>query len=84
MVPGALGNKRGYDKPWQNNNIKKTGANGAPAPGAATGEKGTYLYHVYPEGTGPDENLITMLERDVVDKNPNVSFDDIAELDNAK
>jgi len=25
-----------------------------------------------------------MLERDVVDKNPNVSFDDIAELEQAK
>jgi len=31
-----------------------------------------------------DEQLIRMLERDVIDKNPSVSFDDIAELDDAK
>ncbi len=35
---------------------------------------------VYPDGLGPDAELIQMLEKDVVEKNPNVSFDDIAEL----
>jgi katanin p60 ATPase-containing subunit A1 len=38
----------------------------------------------YPEGSGPDSNLIEMLEKEVLDKNPNVHFDDIAELENAK
>jgi len=38
------------------------------------------LYSVYPDGVGPDADLIMMLERDVIDKNPNVSFDDIADL----
>ena len=39
---------------------------------------------MYPDGTGPDSDLISMLERDVIDKNPNVSFDDIAELHESK
>jgi katanin p60 ATPase-containing subunit A1 len=39
---------------------------------------------VYPEGTGPDSELIQMLERDVIDKNPQVKFEDIADLDDAK
>ena len=42
------------------------------------------MYSVYPDGNGPDAELIQMLERDVIDKNPNVSFNDIAELDDAK
>ncbi len=39
---------------------------------------------MYPDGVGPDSELIQMLERDVIDKNPQVSFDDIADLDDAK
>jgi katanin p60 ATPase-containing subunit A1 len=39
---------------------------------------------VYPNGVGPDSDLIRVLERDVVNKNPNVSFDDIADLGEAK
>ena len=39
---------------------------------------------MYADGNGPDSELIRMLERDVIDKNPKVSFDDIAELDEAK
>ena len=37
-----------------------------------------------PNGVGPDSELIEMLEKEVVDTNPCVSFDDIAELDSAK
>ena len=33
---------------------------------------------------GPDSDLIAMLERDCIDKSPNVSFDDIAGLDDCK
>ena len=45
-----------------------------------------FLLNRYPEdeGYGPDTDLIEMVEREVVDMNPNVSFDDIAELDTAK
>ena len=33
---------------------------------------------------GPDSDLIKILEKEVVDTNPNVKFEDIAELDKAK
>jgi katanin p60 ATPase-containing subunit A1 len=48
--------------------------------------KSPFLLNRYPEdeGYGPDTDLIEMVEREVVDMNPNVSFDDIAELDLAK
>lgn len=36
------------------------------------------------DGNGPDAELINMLERDVIVHNPNVNFDDIAELHDAK
>lgn len=42
------------------------------------------MYHCYPDGRGPNEDLINMLENDVIDKNPNVKFEDIADLDEAK
>ena len=48
--------------------------------------KSPFLLNRYPddEGNGPDTELIEMVEREVVDMNPNVSFDDIAELEIAK
>lgn len=55
---------------------KKTGANG--------GGESEFLLSVYPNGDGPDRELIQTLERDVIDRNPNVSFDDIASLVEAK
>lgn len=42
------------------------------------------MKNCYPEGSGPDADLINMLEREVVDFNPNITFDDIAELQKAK
>jgi katanin p60 ATPase-containing subunit A1 len=72
--------RRNYDKPWKvpeekkiNNKQQKEIAN-----------KSSFLLHCYPDGVGPDADLIEMLERDVVDTNPNVKFEDIAELDTAK
>ena len=47
-------------------------------------EASTFLEHHYPDGAGPDTDLIQMLERDVLDKNPQVNFDDIAGLDETK
>ena len=48
--------------------------------------KSPFLLNRYPEddGNGPDTELIEMIEREVVDMNPNVNFEDIAELDTAK
>ena len=46
--------------------------------------KSPFFLHHYPEGEGPDAELIEMVERDVMEKNPNVKFEDIAELEGAK
>jgi len=44
----------------------------------------SYAEYCYPDGIGPDTDLINMIERDLLVKNPNVNFDDIAELDETK
>jgi katanin p60 ATPase-containing subunit A1 len=46
--------------------------------------KSAFLLQHYPDGVGPDTDLIEMLEREVIDTNPCVKFEDIAELDQAK
>ena len=71
---------RNYEKAWRANakdpKAEENKSKEAKAP--------TFLESVYPDGSGPDVDLIQALERDVVEKNPNVSFDDIADLDDAK
>lgn len=70
--------KRNYEKPWKVPEEKKVKEQKEIT-------KSAFLMHCYPEdGVGPDSDLIEMLEREVVEVNPNVKFDDIAELDNAK
>ena len=64
--------RRNYDKPWL-------------VPEKPQKEKAkTYAEHVYPDGIGPDTDLINMIEREVLVVNPNVQFDDIADLDETK
>jgi katanin p60 ATPase-containing subunit A1 len=46
--------------------------------------KKSFHDHCYPEGRGPDTYLILMLEKDVIDQNPSVKWDDIADLELAK
>ena len=46
--------------------------------------KSAFFLHHYPEGEGPDGELIEMVEREVMERNPNVKFEDIAELEGAK
>ena len=48
--------------------------------------KSAFLLSRYPNdnGKGPDTDLISMIEREVLESNPNINFDDIAELDSAK
>ena len=48
---------RNYDKPWL-------------APEKEKKEPQTFLEFCYPDGTGPDADLISMLEKEVLDKNP--------------
>ena len=64
---------RGYEKPWQQPKKEKKDASNS-----------TFLEYHYPDGAGPDVDLIQMLERDVLDKNPQVNFDDIAGLNETK
>ena len=63
--------RRNYDKPWLPAEKEKK-------------EAKTYAEFVYPDGIGPDTDLINMIERDVLIKNPEVNFDDIADLDETK
>ena len=39
---------------------------------------------IYGDSMGPDSELINMIEKNVLVKNPNVNFDDIAGLDETK
>ena len=65
--------------------MPSTGSNsGTKKGGGAGSDDSPFLASVYPNGQGPDTELIRMLERDVIDRNPQVKFDDIAELDDAK
>ena len=68
---GGVNNNKGNNN---NNNDKKD---------PKSGKSPFYLHH-YPEGEGPDGELIEMVEREVMEKNPNVKFEDIAELEGAK
>ncbi|CAD8093537.1 unnamed protein product [Paramecium primaurelia] len=68
--------RREYDKPWKNNAV------GEKKP--VEGQRKTFHDHVYPDGRGPDSDLIQMIEREVLDLTPNVSFEQIAELELAK
>jgi katanin p60 ATPase-containing subunit A1 len=63
--------RRNYDKPWQ-------------LPEKEKKEAKTYAEHVYRDGIGPDTELIKMIEDNILLKNPQVDFDDIAELDEVK
>jgi katanin p60 ATPase-containing subunit A1 len=70
--------KRNYEKPWKLPEEKKISNKDQKE------NKSSFLLHCYPDGTGPDSDLIEMIEREVVDTNPNVKFEDIADLDKAK
>ena len=68
-----------YSKPVAKAVLGKPGSKNLP--NLKSGDKPkTFLEYVYPDGAGPDTDLIQMLERDVIDKSPNVTFDDIAGL----
>ena len=73
---GGYSNNRGGGSKSGNNNNNNNNKN--------DNNKSAFLLHCYPDGVGPDSELIEMLEREVVDSNPHVQFNDIAELKNAK
>lgn len=75
--------KRKYEKPWKVPEVKK-GKDKEPVKDTNS-TKSAFLLNRYPDdGVGPDSDLIESIEREVVETAPNVSFDDIAELENAK
>ena len=75
--PGETRN-RDYERPWR---VEKKPEKGA---GKNRADDSEFLKQVYPDGDGPDANLIKMLEREVIDRQLDVTFDDIAALDEAK
>ena len=83
-------NKRNYEKPWKgdnnnNNKGKKDDKGGKENKDGKDPKEGksAFLLHCYPDGVGPDTDLIEMVEKEVVENNPNVKFEDIAELESA-
>ena len=77
---GGYGNV-GKNKPGQKGDKKEDKKEDKKDPKEG---KSPFFLHHYPEGEGPDAELIEMVERDVMEKNPNVKFEDIAELEGAK
>ena len=91
---------RNYDKPWNQpprggNQQPKKPIKGGGVPGKQptgktdpkddkTAGKSPFFLSKYPNGEGPDSQLIEMVERDMMERSPNVRFDDIAGLEDAK
>ena len=85
---------RNYPKPWlkpdtgaptKSNNVGGPASNSVEQNIVINGvEKKRYLYTLYPDGNGPDSDLINMIENNLILTNPGVSFDDIAGLRDAK
>lgn len=73
--------KRNYAKPWLAPEQPKKAQT---KDGNQKAQRSEFLESYYPDGSGPDAELIQMMEKEIVDRNPNVSFDDIAELNDAK
>ena len=71
---------RNYEKAWLKNAKDPKGEENKNKDSKAL----NFIDSIYPDGVGPDLDLIQALERDMVEKNPNVIFDDIADLDDAK
>jgi katanin p60 ATPase-containing subunit A1 len=71
--------QRNYERPWMKNIPEKKEGKKQDAEG-----KYRFLYHHYPDGNGPDTDLIRMIEDNLITVNPNVSFEDIAGLQDAK
>ena len=87
-----VNNRRNYEKPWKvsdnggkNNQGKRDDKGKENKDGKDPKEgKSAFLLNCYPDGVGPDTDLIEMIEKEVVENNPCVKFEDIAELDQAK
>lgn len=85
---GAAEDGRNYKKPWLDNKPKDKKASeekGAKQGGEGNANAETFLEFCYGEKKeGPDSELIQSLERDCIDKVPNVAWESIAGLEQAK
>ncbi len=70
--------KREYNKPWK---VAKKEPNQKQKKKEC---KSKFLDYHYPDGDGPDADLILRMERNLLTKDTGVNFDDIAGLDKAK
>merc|ERR1712232_228762 len=76
---------RNYKKPWQDNAPPAKASAKAKSEAKPAAAPGSFLEHLYGEsGSGPDRDLIEMLERDCIDRCPQVTWDAIAGLEQAK
>mmetsp|Transcript_81023 Transcript_81023/g.127603 ORF Transcript_81023/g.127603 Transcript_81023/m.127603 type:complete len:594 (-) Transcript_81023:40-1821(-) len=77
---------RNYTKPWLDNAPSKgKGRDNKPAAKDSGGNASSFIEHLYgPSGKGPDTDLIDSLERDCVEKSPQVQWESIAGLAQAK
>jgi len=86
---------RKYKKPWLEALQPAAKAQGKAAPakgedkgtrgGGGSAAEGSFLEHCYgQEGKGPDRDLMESLERDCVDRCPQVTWESIAGLEQAK
>ena len=81
-APKPVPASRNYSRPWLVTDA--TPAKTGPA-GNLPEERRGFLTHVYGESCeGPDADLISMIERDCVERHPEVKWDDIAGLEQAK
>ena len=83
-VINPVKDKRHYDKPWQKNANSVDKAASVEQLKKEDKEKNAYLYNMYPDGNGPDAELINGLQRDILESDLKISFDDIADLGDAK
>ncbi|KAF4693080.1 Katanin p60 ATPase-containing subunit A1 [Perkinsus olseni] len=84
-------NARNYSKPWLQPlppQVQEHASGGTSDSGGGIWsgcERRGFLEHVYgPSGEGPDADLIMMLERDCVEKNPQVGWSSISGLESAR
>ena len=73
--------KREYEKPWEMNEKKDKKKKNKETDDE---EKKKFLYSIYPDGKGPDSELIQNIENYLMTTNPGVTFDDIAGLEKPK
>jgi len=85
-VPRGGEGRRGYEKPWlkdESKDEKRGGQRTPPESGGGSKEESAFLLNMYPNGHGPDADLIRGLESTIFSRRTEVKFSDIAGLGDA-